>query len=887
MIPLTSFIEKQLGQTCKLSEARWAFLLCRTVDAWTVEAQFGLTKIRKTALLELLGNPEVTAWMLGALHSQRVRWRRTRVFKKSLSVEQMFAFPCTNDQMILLVGADGLTKHAQAYFRILLSGYQDFIDRPASHLQPTIEKGTTSDLALNPRQELLVELAANISSAVDSSLIAKLVVEKLRKLYTTDLVGIFLLTVDGHHLREFGGQYLEYPVTIPLETSLAGYVVETEQAIRIDDIRSAPRYHQHQFNVESALAVPMKFQGRTVGVIMLESEEKNRFTRDDQEYLGVISSQLSGIFEAVDIFRATREWANNLSLIHKVVDHIVGLVNESQVARVAAELLAEYFGYEYVIILVPDQYGDNLHALGVGGSMAHKIPENMSYSILTGITGRVFRTGQSSFSNDVSRDQDYFSYIDWVAGSEICVPLREKDQVIGVLNLESSAKNTFSESDQLLIESLAGILSSVLMNARRYQQLEGTINQLRAARETGLNIVGDLDLDILFNRVVRFARDLVKAKGAEIGLVDPGEQGIRVQTSVNPWYQFSGHLIPKGKGIAGQILATAAQVRVVDYNSWEERLWMGTLAPFRTAAGVPLKLKNQVIGTLVVMDDDPNRQFTDGDMQSLELIAQNIAIAIHNAQLYAQLEERMEAQKLAEARLIQTEKIATAGRLTASIAHEINNPLQALQNCLYLVDRNGISSDEGKEYLTMARSELDRLVATVQRMMDYYRPGIRDRELTDINGVIQRVLALMGPQLDDHQIRVQTKLDSNLPAIMVVSSQIQQVILNLVINAMEAMQNGGDLSIRTSLVIPQTRRNKNFTRSRLIEIEVSDTGPGISKEQRLRLFEPFASTKETGTGLGLAVSYGIIEAHGGSLALVENNYPGACFLITLPGGNES
>lgn len=880
-------LDHQLEQTCKLTNARWAFAMHRLGETWIIKTQFGLTKPRMAALHELWDDPEISSWMAGTLQSNRVRWRGSANFGKHLSVQRIYVFPSTVSQHILLVGADGLTKEARAFFKILAMSCTGSTNlRDLYHNQPVLGLRKTESQSLNPQQKLLIELATAVSAGSEPSLIGKLVVDQLSNIFQTDRVGIFLLTVDGNNLREFGGQYKTYPVTFPIDASLAGYVVETGESIRVGDVSLAPRYYDHQPNVQAAVAVPLKFHARTVGVIMMESDQRERFTSDDEEYLRVIASQLSGIFEAVDLYQATQEWANNLSLIHKVVDQIVGLVDELQVAEVTSELLAEYFGYEFVIILVPDQGGENLTTLGVGGSMAHLIPPRMTYSISQGITGRVFRTGQSSFSNDVSHDQDYFSINDWIAGSEICVPLRESDRVIGVLNLESSAKNTFAESDELLVESLAGILSSVLMNARRYQALEGSVNQLKAVQETGLDIIGNLDLDTLFNRVVLFARDLVNAKGAEIGLVNPGEQGIRVQTSVNPWYDFTGHLIPSGKGIAGKILETCAQVRVADYNAWDDRLWMGTLAPFRAAAGVPLVLKNQVIGTLVVMDDDENRIFSDGDMQTLELLAQNIAIAIHNAQLYSELEERIEALKITESRLIQSEKIATAGRLTASIAHEINNPLQALQNCLYLTDRSGISSAEGKKYLSMARTELERLIATVQRMMDYYRPGARDRVLTNVNELVQRVLALMKPQLDEQNILVHADLVEELPQVMVVSSQIQQVLLNLVINAMEAMPGGGTLSIRTSVMATPSRRGRSRVAPAVIEIEVRDTGLGVSIEQRARLFEPFASTKDTGTGLGLAVSYGIIEAHGGTLALVDDGSPGACFLITLPGGNQ-
>jgi two-component system NtrC family sensor kinase len=221
--------------------------------------------------------------------------------------------------------------------------------------------------------------------------------------------------------------------------------------------------------------------------------------------------------------------------------------------------------------------------------------------------------------------------------------------------------------------------------------------------------------------------------------------------------------------------------------------------------------------------------------------------------------------------------MTAAGRLTASIAHEINNPLQSLNNCLHLVGRRELSPEQQQKYLEMAQSELDRLMTTVQRMLELYRPGVVDRKMTDVNEIVRRVLMLLEPQLRKGKITVQTELSPDLPPIMAVASQIQQVLLNLILNSMEAMPDGGEISIHTLHPVPEANEVQAG-----VEILLADTGPGIPKSERSRVFEPFVSTKEFGTGLGLSVSYGIIAAHGGTLSLVDGLANGACFRTTLP-----
>jgi two-component system, NtrC family, sensor kinase len=263
---------------------------------------------------------------------------------------------------------------------------------------------------------------------------------------------------------------------------------------------------------------------------------------------------------------------------------------------------------------------------------------------------------------------------------------------------------------------------------------------------------------------------------------------------------------------------------------------------------------------------------SEADLEMLVVLTHQASVALENARLYDELRSYVRQVEESQRMLIQAEKMATAGRLTASIAHEINNPLQGVQNCLHLASRQELSEESRQEYLTLAKEELERLMNTVQRMLDFYRPGVVGRKLVDMNPLIERVLKLLERELERQHIRVHLRLSGRVGKAMVVRDQIQQVFLNLILNAMEAMVDGGEIFI-------ETRQRRTG-----IEIMIEDSGPGISPGDRERIFEPFVSTKESGTGLGLTVSYGIITAHGGGLELVPGRGKGACFRIFLPAG---
>lgn len=266
--------------------------------------------------------------------------------------------------------------------------------------------------------------------------------------------------------------------------------------------------------------------------------------------------------------------------------------------------------------------------------------------------------------------------------------------------------------------------------------------------------------------------------------------------------------------------------------------------------------------------------FREIDMDTLLILTRQAAVAVENAHLYEELRAYVKQVENSQKALLQAEKMAAAGRLTASIAHEINNPLQAVRNCLHLAGRDDLPEPKQDEYFKLAETELERLTTTVQRMLDFYRPGMVNPKDVDLSEILAHVLRLMATQLQKREVNIETQLPKNLPPVMAVGAQLQQVFLNLILNAYDAMPGGGELLIKA-------RKNGDE-----IAITFQDNGSGISLENQQNIFEPFISTKDGGTGLGLTVSYNIIVAMGGELELLNNENPGACFQITLPIGGK-
>jgi two-component system NtrC family sensor kinase len=261
----------------------------------------------------------------------------------------------------------------------------------------------------------------------------------------------------------------------------------------------------------------------------------------------------------------------------------------------------------------------------------------------------------------------------------------------------------------------------------------------------------------------------------------------------------------------------------------------------------------------------------------LAAIGQQIGISVENARLYTELRQFAEELGRSQAQLVQAEKLAAMGRLTASIAHELNNPLQAVQNCLHLTLTRNLVREKRRHYLTLAQEEVDRLIGIVLRMLDFYRPSRGQKAPTDVNALVENVLALTAKKLQRGNIIVHRQLAHDLPAINVVADQIKQVFLNMVINAIEAMPQEGELIITTRL-----ENEKRGQEGEWLRISFADNGVGLSPEEVEQIFEPFYTTKSRGTGLGLSVSYGIVQRHGGHIDVKSMPGSGTLFTVRLP-----
>jgi two-component system NtrC family sensor kinase len=242
--------------------------------------------------------------------------------------------------------------------------------------------------------------------------------------------------------------------------------------------------------------------------------------------------------------------------------------------------------------------------------------------------------------------------------------------------------------------------------------------------------------------------------------------------------------------------------------------------------------------------------------------------------LEKRVEERTQELKRTQEQLVQSEKLASLGKLAAGIAHEINNPLTGILTYSSLLLKENKENPQMKEDLEVIVNETTRCRKIVKGLLEFARQTEPSKSPADINKVLEETLSLLENQALFHNIKVEKKLKENLPTVMIDTDQIKQVFMNIIINAAEAMSQGGILTIRSD-----SDPQKKFA-----EVSFIDTGPGIPEENLSKIFDPFFTTKRSGkgTGLGLSVSYGIIQRHDGFLEVKSQLGKGSTFTVKLP-----
>jgi len=398
----------------------------------------------------------------------------------------------------------------------------------------------------------------------------------------------------------------------------------------------------------------------------------------------------------------------------------------------------------------------------------------------------------------------------------------------------------------------------------RFIDIEGFY---RIFRDISTSVHSSSDVKEVLDLVVKKATEAVNAKGALLRILNL-ETG-RLELSAA--YGLSERYLSKGHVSTAKVITDLCRINkviIIDDVQTNPRVQYPREAREEGIASMldlPLTLGDHVVGIIRIFFSD-QRKFSDEHLNFLVAVAEQCALAIDKARLIEQQQDRY--QHLA----IQTEKLSSLGRMAAGIAHEINNPLGGIllygTNLIKKVPKEG-PLHEGLEVII---NETMRCKHIIQDLLEFSRDRPPSKTMGNINAIIEKALSILENEFRLKHLSIDKDFSDEMPDILVDSSQLQQVFVNILINAVEAMEERGTITLKTS-VGPDHEK---------VTVEMTDTGSGIAPENVGRIFEPFFSTKSKGTGLGLAVSYGIVRNHQGDIRVNSQQGQGTCFTIEFP-----
>ncbi len=489
--------------------------------------------------------------------------------------------------------------------------------------------------------------------------------------------------------------------------------------------------------------------------------------------------------------------------------------------------------------------------------------------------------------------------------SMLSVPLISKDEIIGVLHLRSTKSNAYTEEHSKLAERVGNQIAGAIANAQLFAEcmraeeaLQRSEEQARQiaqenaiVAEIGRIISSSLNIDEVYERFADEVRKLIPFDRIAINLINPDEKTITIAYVVGIVVEGrqKGSNLPIGPSTR-EALQKKAPLVIQTNDSGElakqyPHLLQSSHGKFISFLMVPLFSKDQIFGVLHVRSTKPNA-YSGRDMRLAERIGHQIAGAIANAQLFA---ERLAAEQKAnflEEQLRQSQKMEAVGRLAGGIAHDFNNLLTVIKGYSELSLLTLKDGDSLKGNIEEIRKASQRAADLTRQLLAFSRRQILEFKVLDLNSILQN-LDKMLRRIIGEDIELIYLLSHHLGKIKSDPGQIEQVILNLALNARDAMPSGGKLTIETyNVEFDKTYARTHFgvKPGHYIMLSVSDTGCGLSAEAKEHLFEPFFTTKEKGkgTGLGLSTVYGIVKQSEGDIDAHSESGLGTIFKIYLP-----
>lgn len=574
----------------------------------------------------------------------------------------------------------------------------------------------------------------------------------------------------------------------------------------------------------------------------------------------------------------------NLATLYETSKIINSSLDIDTILKNIVDIVIKKLRYDDFSILLVE--GDNL-VVKKDYRSGKIISEKKEFNIKIGegITGSVAKSGKWEMISDVTKDKRYIKIRERI-GSELVVPVKIGDKVIGVFNAEAEKQNAFTKNDLFLLSALADQASIAIQNANKTKSLILSNQRLKYINEIGKLVNSSLDLDIIFKKFLEYASKEVKYNFCAILMVENSKLYIKAAIGI-PKKKMEDYSADIGEGICGMVVKTRKPIiandvsKVPFYKKWAPRT--------KSEISIPLKVEGNILGILDIESEELNA-FDDDDGVYLSALAEKASMAIRNAQLYnktrnfnLKLKKRV-ASATKELRLanIELERLNNLkSDFVSIVSHELRTPLTSIYGYVSLVsdEQAGPITSQQREFLSITKVEIERLTRLINDILDISKIESGNMEMKFENFSILKFMSEYEKEVRnmalEKNINIAFLLPKKLPIIRADCDKIKQILDNLISNAIKFSDANAELKV----VVKE--------KPELIIFDVMDQGIGIAKKNLDKIFEKFQQVdskmtrKEGGTGLGLAIVKNLVNLHKGEIYVMSKPRKGSKFSFTI------
>jgi two-component system, NtrC family, sensor histidine kinase HydH len=554
--------------------------------------------------------------------------------------------------------------------------------------------------------------------------------------------------------------------------------------------------------------------------------------------------------------------------------------DEERILQIALDEILKQLGLETAWIFLAEGGEDRLRLAAARGVSPRYLKETEQDGLAPCLCPSVFSTGERTQARNTVQCPRMPHLIEGLDApvAHACIPLRLEASRRGVLNVAARPGEQFTEDELQFLETVGHQLCLALERAKHHRAERARIQEARALAAISKALGGSLEIGAVLQAVGDTARELLRADRVHIFL---GSESSRLSVA-----HLSGMPHPElSEGDTLDLVAVEAHIqrrafeerRTFRVDDWRKdaRVNKSLSRRWRVGSAIvsPLVSRDQPLGLLVVTRSQPHAWST-GEIDMAEALAGQASVALENARLYGETKRAYQELKDAQARIIQSEKLAAVGTFASGLAHEVRNPLNSVALQLSLLERRTAPLEprlatEVRDLIGIIREEIKRLDGLVGDFLELSRAGRVQYRLTDLETLIDEIVRLLRPEARAAEITLRRQqLGEPAPPLLLDGEKMKQVVINLVRNAIEAMPDGGVVTVESGVT------------DGIVRMRVRDTGPGLP--ENLDVFQLFVTTKARGTGLGLSIAQQIVLEHGGVLTAESEPGKGATFTVTLP-----